>query len=320
LKILVTGGAGFIGSNLCEALLNQEHDYPTDDHQVICFDDLSNSTMENIRSLFSYKRRFKFIRGDIRDKEALEAAAEDCTFIAHLAAQIHVDKSTYDVGDTISRNIDGTVNVLELSRRKDIPVVFASSSEIYGTAQYPIMDETHPTNPQSIYAASKLAGDRLCHAYYDTYDIPVTVLRQFNTYGPRQADTSYGGVISIFTRRVLAGKNPLIFGSGEASRDYTYIDDVVEAYMKIIGNNYFGKFINYGTGEEVSVLDLAKKIINICGMEGKVQPVHVPPRPNEVMRLCCDNRSAKILFNTSPRYGIDEGLNKYIEWYKGEGA
>ena len=273
--------------------------------------------MENIRHLFLYKKRFKFVKGDVRDNNALEKACEDCESIAHLAAQIHVDKSTYDVQDTMTRNVDGTMNVLEYVRRKDIPLAFASSSEIYGTGQYPLMDESHPTNPQSVYAASKLAGDRMCHAYYDTYEIPVTVLRQFNTYGPRQADTSYGGVISIFTKRVLAGKNPLIFGSGEATRDYTYVDDVVEAYQKILGSALYGKFINYGTGHDTKIIDLAHKIIDICGAD--VEPIHVHPRPNEVMKLCCDNRSAKILFNTFPRYEIDEGLAKYIEWYQGEG-
>lgn len=320
MKIIVTGGCGFIGSNLCEGLLKKEHQYPSDDNTVVCFDDLSNSGMENIRHLFNYKRRFKFIKGDVRDKNALESATEDCDYIVHLAAQIHVDKSSYSPEDTMSRNVDGTMNILELSRRKDIPIVVASSSEIYGTAQYPIMDENHPTNPQSIYAASKLAGDRLCHAYLETYDIPVTVLRQFNTYGPKQNDTSYGGVISIFTKRVLAGKNPLVFGSGLATRDYTFVDDVVDAYMKIIYGGFYGKFINYGTGQDTSILDLAKKIINICGMEGKLEPVHVAPRPNEVMKLCCDNRRAKILFNTSPKYMIDEGLEKYISWYKNEGV
>jgi len=309
----VTGGAGFIGSNLCEGLLNDD----SNDHTVVCFDDLSNSSMDNIRHLFLYKKRFKFIQGDVRDNDALEKALDGCDSIVHLAAQIHVDKSSYAVRDTMTRNVDGTMNVLEYVRRKDIPMVFASSSEIYGTAQYPIMDESHQTNPQSVYAASKLAGDRLCHAYHDTYDIPVTVLRQFNTYGPRQSDTSYGGAISIFTKRVLEGKSPLIFGSGQASRDYTYVDDVVEAYMKILGSAFYGKFINYGTGQDIKIIDLANKIIDICEVD--VEPVHVAARPNEVMRLCCDNRSAKILFNTSPKYDIDEGLSKYIKWYRGMG-
>ena len=316
-KVCVTGGAGFIGSSLVEGLLRKEHQYNSDDHQVFCLDDLSNSSMDNVRHLFNYKRRFKFVKGEVRDKKIVDKVCGECDYIFHLAAQIHVDKSMYDVSDTLSRNIDGTVNMLELSRRKDIPLVVASTSEIYGSAIYPVMDETHPTNPQSVYAASKLSADRLCLAYIETYGVPVTVLRQFNTFGVRQSDTSYGGVISIFTRRVLAGLNPLIYGSGEATRDYTNVDDVVEAYMAIMDRGIHGQFMNYGSGKEISIQGLAHKIIDLCGMKDKVEPVNVPPRPNEVMRLCCDNRKAQILLNIQPRHGLDEGLEKFINWYRG---
>ena len=236
MKCLVTGGVCFIGSHLCERLLK-------DNHEVICLDDLSGSSFDNIRHLYDNKN-FLFIKGDIRDKGLMKSLKADIIF--HLAAQISVDKSIVVPEDTISRNVMGTLNVLETARMNKAKVIYSSSCEVYGSMQMSPMTERHPTDPTSTYALSKLSADKLCKVYYDTFGVPITVLRCFNIFGPRQSYTSYGAVISIFTNRVLKGRPPLIHGDGEQTRDYCYIDDVMDAYMKAMNKEpFFCGVVNY---------------------------------------------------------------------------
>ena len=306
MKCLVTGGTGFIGSHLCEKLLEKKH-------EVICLDDLSGSSFENVRHLYS-KKGFLFVNGDIRDKNLMRTLKADVIF--HLAAQISVDKSIVDPEDTISRNILGTLSVLETARINNSRVIHASSCEVYGTAQRTPQNENHPTDPASPYALSKLAADKLCKVYHDTYSMPITVLRCFNVFGPRQSYTSYGAVISIFTNRVLNGKPPLIHGNGNQTRDYSYVDNVIDAYMKAMKKKFNG-VVNVGSGNEVNIKDLAKKIISLCGSEMK--PVHDESRPNDIMRSVCDSTEAKNMLEWTPTVSLDEGLKKYVEWFRERG-
>ncbi len=310
MKILITGGAGFIGSHLCEK-------YTGEDRTVLCLDNFMNSNLGNIRGLLNY-RNFKLINGDVRNFDLLEKVIHDIDVVIHLAAQIHVDRSVLEPKLTYDINVFGTLNVLELARRYDVEkVIYTSTSEVYGSAQYAPMNEQHPLNAPHPYGASKVAADRMCNAYIQTYGLNVCVMRPFNTFGPRQKDTGYGGAISIFTKRVLSDRPPIIYGNGKQTRDYTYVKDLIEAYDLVLKHNKpIMEPINFGTGKEIKIIDLASKIIKVCHKQGKIKPVHIAPRPGEVKRLVADYSKAKKLLGWKPRYTLDEGLMEFINWYK----
>jgi UDP-glucose 4-epimerase len=310
MKILITGGAGFIGSHLCEK-------YTMEGHTVLCLDNFMNSDLGNIRGLLNYKN-FKLIKGDVRNFDLLEKIVQDADVIIHLAAQIHVDRSILEPKLTYDVNIFGTLNILELARRYDIgKVIHTSTSEVYGSAQYVPMDENHPLDAPHPYGASKVAADRMCNAYIQTYGVNVCVMRPFNTFGPRQKDTGYGGVISIFVKRSINGTPPIIYGDGMQTRDYTYVKDLVRAYDLILKyKKPMREPINFGTGREIRIIDLAHKIIELCGKKGRIKPVHVAPRPGEVGRLVADYSKAKKLLGWEPEYTFEKGLMEFIKWYK----
>jgi UDP-glucose 4-epimerase len=310
MRILITGGAGFIGSHLSEK-------YTLEGHTVLCLDNFMNSDLGNIRGLLNY-RNFKLINGDVRDFDLLEKIVGDVDVVIHLAAQIHVDRSILEPKLTYDVNIFGTLNVLELARRYDInKVIHASTSEVYGSAQYVPMDESHPLDAPHPYGASKVAADRMCNAYIQTYGVNVCVMRPFNAFGPRQKDTGYGGVISIFVKRSLSGTPPIIYGDGTQTRDYTYVEDLTRAYDLIVKHKKPMKEpLNFGTGTEISITDLANKIIELCGKKGKLRPVHVAQRPGEVRRLVADYSKAKKLLGWEPKYTFEKGLTEFIKWYR----
>ena len=309
MKILITGGAGFIGSHLCDK-------YTKNGDTVLCLDNFMNGNLMNIRHLLNY-RNFKLINGDIRDFDLLEKMMRDVDAVFHLAAQIHVDRSIIEPKLTYEINVLGTQNILEVARMYDVEkVIHASTSEVYGSAQYAPMDEKHPLNAPHPYGASKIAADRMCYAYIETYGMNICIMRPFNLYGPRQKDSGYGGAISLFTKRVLSNMPPIIYGDGEQTRDYTYIDDIVDAYDLILNNKPIREPINFGTGKEIKIIDLANEIIELCGKKGNIKPVHVEPRPGEVKRLIANISKAKGLLGWKPNYTIEEGLKKFIDWYK----
>jgi len=211
----------------------------------------------------------------------------------------------------------GTQNVLEVARIYDVKkVIHASTSEVYGSAQYVPIDEKHPLDAPHPYGASKIAADRMCYAYIRTYDMNISMLRFFNIFGPRQRDIGYGGVISIFTRRVLNNMPPVIYGDGLQTRDYTYIEDAVRAFDLVLNNESRLEPINIGSGKQVSIIDVANMIINLCGKKGKIKPVHVEPRIGEVKKLIADATKAKKLLGWEPKNSLKEGLKAFIQWYK----
>ena len=308
-RILITGGAGFIGSHLAE-------DFVKNGYSVKIIDDFSSGSVNNILGLFNYKN-FKMIRGSITDKELISKATSNVNVIFHLAAQIHVDRSIIEPRHTFEVNTLGTLNILDAALENDIElVVYASSSEVYGSAKYVPMDEDHPLNPASPYAASKVAADRLCFSYYNTYKLPIVVVRCFNTYGPRQRDTGYAAVIPKFIRRALSGLPPVIYGDGKQTRDYMYIKDAVSAYKLVMKSyeNVVGKAVNFGTGKEIAILELANTILDLC--EKEETPTHVAPRAGEVKRLCADVSLAKKELGFTPKYTIKTGLKQFLKWYK----
>lgn len=310
-KILLTGGAGFIGSHIAESLVN-------DGHVVKVLDDFSSGSVNNILGLFN-NRNFKLIRGSVTDRELIRRVTTDVDIILHLAAQVHVDRSIIEPRNTFNINTLGTLNILDSALENDTElVVYASTSEVYGSAQYIPMDEDHPLNPASPYAATKAAADRLCFSYFNTYKLPVVVVRCFNTYGPRQKDTGYAAVIPKFIRRVLSQSPPVIYGDGKQTRDYMFINDAVQAYKLILGNYeiVLGKVINFGTGKDIQILKLANLIIELCGNKDNLKPIHVAQRSGEVKRLCADITLAKKELNFKPKFSIEMGLNHFIKWYK----
>lgn len=313
MKILITGGAGFIGSHLCEK-------YTLQGESVLCLDNFMSGNVSNIRHLTKH-RNFKLIEGDIRNYDLLEKIMTDVDVVFNMAAQIHVDRSVVEPKLTYDINILGTQNILETARMHDVKrVIHSSTSEVYGSSQYHPMDEKHPLDAPHPYGASKIAADRMCYAYNQTYGMDVCIPRCFNVFGPRQRDLGYGGVISIFTRRVVNNLPPVVFGGGSQTRDYTYVEDVVRAFDLILNHEKpLPEPINFGNGKEISILDLAKTIIEMCGRTGELDPVHVEPRPGEVSRLIADASKAKELLGWEPTIAFKDGLKAFVEWYKSFG-
>jgi UDP-glucose 4-epimerase len=312
--MLITGGAGFVGSHLCEK-------YTKEKHTVLCLDNFMSGNLTNVRHLLDY-RNFKLVKGDIRDYDLLEKIMRDVEVVFHLAAQVHVDRSYIEPRLTWEVNVMGTQNVLEIARLHDASkVIYASTSEVYGSAQYVPIDEKHPLDAPHPYGASKVAADRMCHAYNRTYGMNIAIMRLFNIFGPHQRDLGYGGVISIFARRVLTGMPPMIYGDGSQSRDYTYIADAVRAYDLVLNyNEPLPGPVNFGSGKDVTITDLANRIIAQCGKGDVMKPVHVSPRIGEVNRLIADASKAKKLLGWQPEYGLEQGLAEFLDWYKQYGV
>jgi UDP-glucose 4-epimerase len=310
MRILITGGAGFIGSHLCDKFIKEGH-------IVICLDNFFNGDLSNVRHLLNYKT-FKLINGDIRDFDMLEKIIQGVDAIFNLAAQIHVDRSIVEPKLTYDINVLGTQNILEAARMYDVEkIIHMSTSEVYGSAESVPMNENHPLNAPHPYGASKIAADRMCYAYNQTYKTNIVIVRPFNTFGPRQKDTGYGGVISIFVKRVMSGQPPIIYGDGQQTRDYTNVADLVEALGLILKYpEPITTPINIGTGKEIKILDLANMIIELVGQRGKIKPVFVEPRPGEVQRLIADNSRAKKLLGWTPKHSFEDGLASLVDWYK----
>jgi len=298
MKILITGAAGFIGSHLYEKL-------KSNGHQVKGVDNFFHSCKHPSAKEVQYC--------DIRYYTNIEPLVKWSDVVFHLAAQIHVDRSITNPQETLDINVIGTMNVLEAVRKFKKKMVFASSSEVYGTAQFKKIFEQHPLDAQSPYAASKVAGDRLCKSYYDTYGTKVAILRNFNTFGPYQADDSYGGVIGIFTRKALLGKSLKVFGDGEQERDYIPVSDAIRGYEFCIEKELWGKPVNIGSGSVVKIKWLAEQIIKITNSKSKI--IHVEPRPGEVRRLCADTHLAECL-GFKIENNFNKELKKYVKWAK----
>ncbi|MBZ0220473.1 MAG: SDR family oxidoreductase [Candidatus Methylomirabilis sp.] len=306
LRFMVTGGAGFIGSNLSEMLLVKGH-------SVTVFDNLATGREENLSGIIS---RIDFIRGDIRDKEALEAAMKGMDYVIHLAALGSVPRSIEDPATTHEVNATGTLNVLNAARSAEVKrVVCASSSSVYGdTAVLPKEEQMTPS-PLSPYAVSKITGEYYCKAFHRVYGLETVSLRYFNVYGRRQDPNSqYAAVIPRFVDAMLRGKSPVIYGDGEQSRDFTFVDDCNQANIKAcFASGCEGMHFNVGYGSKVSINDLFGKIRDSLG--SKVEPAYAPPRKGDVRDSLAAISRAKELLGYEPENGIDEGIRKTVRWY-----
>ncbi len=310
-RVLVTGADGFMGSHLTEELLRLGA------HVSVYVRGTSDSgtSQYNFKNIAHVQKDVKqIIAGDLGNADSIDLIKKNNPqVIMHLAADAYVNRSFEHPREVMQSNFIGTLNVLTAAMEiKEIEkVVCTSSSEIYGTAQTQKISEGHPLNPSSPYAASKVAADRYAYAYHNTYGLPIAIIRPFNTFGPRLLYD----VIPKFIRLALKNKPLTIYGTGEQSRDFTYVSDMIRAFL-IMGSEKkaVGQAINFGTGKDISIKETAKKIIELSKSSSGI--VHEEKRTSEVGRLCCDYSKAKKLFGWEPKTGFEEGLKKNIEWGK----
>lgn len=304
-KAIVTGGAGFIGSNLTSFLLEKGW-------KVRVIDDFSVGKMENLPQ---GKKKLEVIKADIRDQKKMEDCFSGFDIVFHLAVQC-VRKSIHDPWLVHSVNSSGTLSVLEASRAGKIgKFIYVSSSEVYGTAESTPMDESHPLRPTTMYGASKLSGEQYSLAYFRTYGLKTLVVRPFNTYGYNEHfEGPYGEVIPRFVVRALNGLPLDIFGDGGQTRDFTFVTDTVLGIYLAAGKGKPGEIFNIARGEEISINKLAKLVLKSLSV--KVPIKHLNPRPGDVRRHFADPQKAKKDLGFKAKVGIEEGLGKYIEWFK----
>lgn len=303
LRVLVTGGAGFVGSHLVETLINNGAN-------VIVLDDLSTGKMENIKHV---KERCEVVIGDVQKRSVLEKMGR-VDIIFHEAARALLP-SFEDPNLDLQVNTGGTINILEIARKCDAKVIHASTGSVYGNPVKLPISEGHPLKPISPYGISKLAAEMYCNFYFEEYDLFVVCLRYFNVYGPRQAISKEMGVIPIFVSRVLSEKNPAIFGDGKQKRDFTHVSDVVNANLLAAATKEAkGKLVNIGTSTEISILDLAFMILQLCNCG--LSPVFSDPKPGDIRRLVADISLAKEIMGYEPKVPLKKGILDYISWYK----
>jgi UDP-glucose 4-epimerase len=301
-KVVVTGGAGFIGSHLTENLEARGYD-------VTVLDDLSTGKLENIAHLVN-SNRIKFVQGSITDLPLLQELFRGIDFVFHEAALARVPRSINDPLTCNEVNITGTLKVLLAARDSGVKkVIYASSSSVYGDTDKLPETEDLPTNPLSPYALAKLAGEHYCSIFRQIYGFPTASLRYFNVYGTRlDPESQYATVIPIFIGRVARDLPPVIFGDGEQTRDFTYIEDVVQANIAAAENGAEGVY-NIGSGGRVSINYLAESVISLMGK--KLKPQYEPPRAGDPKHTLADISRARS-FGYEPRWPLDDGLRELI--------
>ncbi len=310
LNVLVTGGAGFIGSHTVEALLGLEWV-----DRVIVVD---NMYMGSYTNLYPAGDKLVFINRDIRDLEALISEFKrrglSIDGIIHLAAIVGVDEVVRDPYTGLSVNVGGTINMLELARRMDSSrIVYASSAAVYGDPGKVPVAEDYPANPINLYGESKYIGERLVDRYRLDYGLSTISLRYFNVYGPRMRPGPYSGVIYKFMTTLLRGEAPVIYGDGGQTRDFIYVSDVADANIKALESKATGAY-NIGTGRETSINEL---YVKICGIIGYCpQPRNAPPRRGDVYRSAASIEKAVRILGWKPRVSLEEGLRLTINYYR----
>lgn len=310
-KYLVTGGAGFIGSHITEALVKKKHN-------VVVFDNLSTGRRENMAS---FEKDVTFVEGDLRHPDALADAMQGVDYVIHQAALASVPRSIDDPTSSQQVNTQGTLNVLIAARDAGVKrVVYASSSSLYGDSEVLPKTETMIPNPKSPYAAAKLGGEQYCLVFSEVYGLPTTSLRYFNVFGPRQDPNSqYAAVIPIFVNALLNNEGPTIFGDGEQSRDFTYIDNVVWANLRACEDESpSGKVFNVACGHRFTLNDLYARLRKLTGASVGAQ--YGPERPGDVKHSQADIRRIEDDLKFEVLVGFEEGLERTVAWYKSAGS
>jgi NAD dependent epimerase/dehydratase len=312
-RVLVTGGAGFIGSHLVEALLERECRVRVLVHYNSrgswgFLEELAPPTLA----------RIEVVPGDIADPFSVEGAVKGCDAVFHLAALIGIPYSYLAPRSYVATNVSGTLHVLEASRRHRVArVVHTSTSETYGTARYTPIDEAHPLQGQSPYSASKIAADKLAESYHKSFDLPVATIRPFNTFGPRQ---SARAVIPTIVSQALRG-DTVRLGSLSPVRDLTFVGDTARGFLAVAeSDDALGQVINVGTGKGITIGDLASRILAVMGLEDRCRvardEARVRPEKSEVLELLCDNSLASKLLGWSPRVSLDDGLARVVDYVR----
>ena len=309
-RILITGATGFIGSHLTEFLIKLGYN-------VVAFDRYNSNNDWGWLENSKYKNDCEVILGDIRDYDSVLNSMKGCNAVFHLAALIGIPYSYTSPLAYIRTNIEGTYNILESARQKQVEqVLVTSTSETYGTASYVPINEEHPLVGQSPYAASKIAADQLAISYFRSFKLPVKIVRPFNTYGPRQ---SARAIIPTIISQILNGKNEIELGSLKPTRDLTFVKDTCLGFEEIYKTDtLYGEITNIGMKEEISIKNLAKLIASIMNVQLSIKSINqrIRPENSEVERLYCDN--TKLLKHTlwKPRYNLEKGISEVIEWMK----
>lgn len=305
---LVTGAAGFIGSNLSDALLDRGY-------EVRGVDDFSTGRKSNLDDLWN-DESFSFFEADIRDDDAMADVLEGVDYVFHQAAVPSVPRSVDDPVTTTDANCTGTATVLDEARHAGVDtVVVASSSSVYGSSEELPKEETMPENPESPYALSKHFTEKLALQCSDLYDIDTVALRYFNIFGPRQdSNGAYAAVIPKFIDLMLDGERPVIYGDGEQSRDFTFIDNAVQANILAAEGDATGDAFNVGTGGRVTVNELVGRLNGLLGTD--LDPVYDDPRPGDIRHSHADVSKAEKLLGYEPSVGFEEGLKRTIEYYR----
>jgi dTDP-glucose 4,6-dehydratase len=310
-RVLVTGGAGFISSAFVRHLLKATP------YEVVSLDALTYAgNLENLADIRSHER-LSFVQGDIRDEALVRSVVDQVDVIVNAAAESHVEKSILEgASEFVATNVEGTRVLLDAMR--EVPVerfILISSSEVYGTAETDPMDEEHPLNPRSPYAATKAGADRLAYAYRATYDLPIVIVRPFNNYGPRQHPEK---VIPRFVIQALEDEPLTVHGDGSASRDWLYVDDDAEAIEALIEadlDTVAGEVINVATGVDVSVSRIADLVLEVLGKPASLKDF-VAERPGQVSRHVGSTEKAKRLLGWRARTSLEDGLGRTVQWYR----
>jgi len=307
-RILITGVAGFIGSSLARALL-------AEGATVRGVDNLSTGKLENLEGI---RNRIEFVEADVQDAGAMDSACEGCEYVYHQAAIPSVPLSVKNPVDTTASNLNGTLQVLEGARKAGVRrLMYAASSAAYGDAPEQPKHEAMLPSPISPYAVQKLAGEHFIASYARCYGLDAVSLRYFNIFGPRQDPGSpYSGVLAIFISKMLAGETPTIYGDGGTSRDFTYIDNVVEANLRIAKTsaNVAGKVFNIATGKSITLLEAYETLKRVTGYKGDVN--FRPEREGDIRHSLADISLAQSSFGYQVVTDFADGLEQTVEWYK----
>ena len=308
---MVTGGAGFIGSSMVREILRRGE-------RVRVLDNFATGHRSNLAEIFD---RIELCEADVTDLACLSSACEGADYVLHLAALASVPRSVQDPLTTHRVNVDGTLNVLLAARDAKVRrVVYAASSSAYGDAPTLPKQETMPPNPISPYGVSKLAGELYCKVFTQVYGIETVCVRYFNIFGPRQDPTSpYSAVLSLFISALLEGKRPTIFGDGEQSRDFTYVDNAVDASLRACtAAGAAGSMLNVATGERHTLNETLALLQQIIGSTFK--PIYAPPRSGDILHSQADITLARKLLGYQPVVSFEEGLKRTVAWYRENGT
>jgi len=308
--VLVTGAGGFIGSHLTEQLVRRGA-------RVRCFVRYNSRNDPGLLRMLPYEiqESVEIVMGDLRDPDGVRQAVDDMELVFHLGAIIPIPYSYVHPREVMATNVGGTLNVLLAAREVGVRrVIHTSTSEVYGTAEYVPIDEKHPLNAQSPYSASKIAADKLAESFHLSYDLPVVTIRPFNTYGPRQSDRA---VIPTIITQALT-QDQVLLGAMHPRRDLTYVADTVSGFIAAatVENNVEGQTINLGYGEDISISDLAHRIVQLTARDIEIvfDASRIRPPRSEVQQLLADNSQASQLLDWQPQVNLDQGLRTTIEW------